>query len=72
MRRNPSSARGILFVLCSLFVISGGAGLVLETVLLRQLAWLFGNSATATALAAGRLRGTASRSCGRPACGRDR
>ncbi len=33
-----------------LFVLSGGAALVFETVFLRQLAWLFGNSATATAL----------------------
>ena len=50
MRRNAPSKRGILIALCGLFVISGAAGLVLETVLLRQLAWLFGNSATATAL----------------------
>jgi spermidine synthase len=33
-----------------LFVASGAAALVLEAVFLRQLAWLFGNSATATAL----------------------
>ncbi|NIM01171.1 MAG: methyltransferase domain-containing protein [Acidobacteria bacterium] len=33
-----------------LFVVSGAAALVFETVFLRQLAWLFGNSATATAL----------------------
>jgi MFS family permease len=33
-----------------LFVLSGAAALVFETVFLRQLAWLFGNSATATAL----------------------
>lgn len=33
-----------------LFVLSGAAALVFETVFLRQLTWLFGNSATATAL----------------------
>ena len=33
-----------------LFFLSGAAALVFETVFLRQLAWLFGNSATATAL----------------------
>ncbi|HXV75399.1 MAG TPA: fused MFS/spermidine synthase [Candidatus Polarisedimenticolaceae bacterium] len=33
-----------------LFVLSGAAALVLEAVFLRQLAWLFGNSAAATAL----------------------
>ena len=33
-----------------LFVLSGAAALVFETVFLRQLAWLFGNGATATAL----------------------
>ena len=34
--------------LCLLFVLSGSAALMLETVFLRQLAWLFGNSTTAT------------------------
>jgi spermidine synthase len=37
-----------MILLCLLFVLSGLAGLMLETVFLRQLAWLFGNSTTAT------------------------
>ena len=37
-----------MILLCLLFVLSGVAGLMLETVFLRQLAWLFGNSTTAT------------------------
>ena len=31
-----------------LFILSGFAGLVLETVFVRQLAWLFGNGTVAT------------------------
>jgi spermidine synthase len=50
MGRAAITFRGALITLCVLFVASGAAGLVLETVLLRQLAWLFGNSAAATAL----------------------
>jgi spermidine synthase len=50
MGRAAITLRGALIALCVLFVASGAAGLVLETVLLRQLAWLFGNSAAATSL----------------------
>ena len=50
MQRDRSTAPGILVGLFGLFLISGAAGLVLETVLLRQLAWLFGNSALAASL----------------------
>jgi spermidine synthase len=50
MSERAHARQGTLPLLCALFVLSGAAGLVLETVLLRQLALLFGNSALATAL----------------------
>lgn len=50
MSARATALRSTLPLLCALLILSGAAGLVLETVLLRQLAWLFGNSATATAL----------------------